>query len=215
MVAHVGLYSTHIAALCEKWRKENAVAQQRQTALSVVGLLIILASLACSPGNPGDIPTPPGGRVLVSQEAADRLKENFNREMQEASTGEEFRLFVTNEEITALVALTLQDTGSVPLSDPQVWFTAGRVYMTGTFSPFWPFRFQSLIVTTAVVDHGQIEVEVEEAQMGPFPFPRRVLESASESINETLAEMQLDLDVTTLEILEGELQLAGTRREPQ
>jgi hypothetical protein len=142
------------------------------------------------------------------------LKGNFNREMQEASTGEEFRLFVSNEEITALVALTLQDTGSVPLTDPQVWFTAGRVYMTGTFSPAWPFTFQSLIVGTAVVRDGQVEVEVEEAQMGPLPFPRRVLESASESINETLVEMQLDLEVTTLEILEGELQLAGTRREP-
>ena len=187
--------------------------QQRRTALSVAGLLIILASLACVPGNAADIPAPPGGQIPISQEAADRLKENFNREMQEASTGEEFRLFVTNEEITALVALTLQDTGSVPLSDPQVWFTAGRIYMTGTFSPFWPLRFQSLIVATAVVNDGQVEVEVEQAQMGPFPFPRRVLETASESINETLAEMQLDLEITTLEILEGELQLAGTRRE--
>ena len=191
------------------------MTKQRQTALSVVGLLIILASLACSPGNPANIPSPPGGQIPVSREAADRLRENFNREMQEASTGEEFRLFVTNEEITALVALTLQDTSSVPLSEPQVWFTAGRVYVTGTFSPFWPFRFQSLIVATAVVRDGQVEVEFEEAQMGPLPFPQQVLESASESINETLVEMQLDLEVTALEILEGELQLAGTRRETQ
>jgi hypothetical protein len=191
------------------------VAQQRQTALSVVGLLIILASLACATGNPGDIPSPPGGQIPVSQEASDRLKENFNREMQEASTGEEFRLFITNEEITSLVALSLKDTSSVPLSDPQVWFTAGRIYITGTFSPFWPFKFQSLIVATAVVRDGQVEVEVEKAQMGRLPFPKGVLESASESINETLVEMQLDLEVTTLEILEGELQLAGTRREPQ
>jgi hypothetical protein len=181
----------------------------------MVGLLVILTSLACASGNSSDIPSPPGDQIPVSQEAADRLKENFNREMQEASTGEEFRLFVTNEEITALVALTLQDTSSIPLSDPQVWFTAGRIYITGTFSPFWPFRFESLIVATAVVRDGQVEVEVEEAQMGPFPFPQQVLESASESINETLVEMPLDLEVTTLEILEGELQLAGTRREPQ
>lgn len=191
------------------------MAQQRQTALPVVGLLIILASLACASGKASDIPSPPGGQISVSQEAADRLKENFNREMQEASTGEEFRLFITNEEITSLVALSLQDTGSVPLSDPQVWFTAGRIYITGTFSPFWPFKFRSLIVATAVVRDGQVEVEVEKAQMGPLPFPQRVLESASESINETLVEMQLDLEVTTLEILEGELQLAGTRRNPQ
>lgn len=189
------------------------MAQQRRTAPLLVGLLIIVASLACAPGNTGDIPSPPGGQIPVSQEAADRLKENFNREMQEASTGGEFRLFVTNEELTGLVALTLQDTGSVPLSEPQVWFTAGRVYMTGTFSPFWPFRFRSLIVTTAVVNDGQIEIRVERAQMGAFPFPRRVLESASVSINETLAEMQLDLEITALEILEGELQLAGTRRD--
>jgi hypothetical protein len=171
--------------------------------------------MACALGNPREVPSPPGGEIPVSQEAADRLKENFNREMQEASTGEEFRLFVTNEEITSLVALSLQETSSVPLSNPQVWFTAGRVYLTGTFSPFWPFRFPSLIVTTATVQDGQVQVEVERAQMGPFPFPRGALESASESINETLAEMQLDLEVKTLEILEGELQLAGTRRQPE
>jgi hypothetical protein len=171
--------------------------------------------MACALGNPREIPSPPGGEIPASQEAADRLKENFNREMQEASTGEEFRLFVTDEEITSLVALSLQETSSVPLSNPQVWFTAGRVYLTGTFSPFWPFRFPSLIVTTATVQDGQVQVEVERAQMGPFPFPRGALESASESINETLAEMQLDLEVKTLEILEGELQLAGTRRQPE
>lgn len=191
------------------------MTQGRHTVLSVVGFLIFAAGLACAPGNPGDIPSPPGGQTPVSPEAADRLKENFNREMQEASTGEEFRLFITDEEITSLVALTLQDTSSVPLSDPQVWFTAGRVHITGTFSPVWPFKFRSLIVATAVVRDGQVEVEVEEAQMGPLPFPHQALESASESINETLVEMQLDLEVTALEILEGELQLAGTRREHQ
>jgi len=172
--------------------------------------------LACAPGsNRGTIPSPPEGQITVSQEAADRLKENFNREMQEASTGEEFRLFISNEEITSLVTLSLQDTGSIPLSNPQVWSTAGRIYITGTFSPVWPFNFRSLIVATAVVRDGQVEVEVEKAQMGPFPFPQRALQSASESINETMVEMQLDLQVTTLEILEGELQLAGTRREPK
>lgn len=191
------------------------MVQQRQTALIVVGVFIILASLACAPGNSGGMPAPPGGPIPVSQEAADRLKENFNREMQEASAGDEFRLFVTNEEITSLVALTLQETSSVPLSDPQVWFTAGRIYMTGSFSPFWPLKFPSLIAASAVVHGGRVEVEVEEAQMGSFPFPSGALESASDSINETLAEMQLDLQVNTLEILEGELQMAGTRRQPE
>jgi hypothetical protein len=166
-----------------------------------------------NPANPGDIPSPPGGQIPVSQEAADRLKTNFNREMQEASTGEEFRLFVTNEEITSLASAYLDSGTGLSLADPQVWFTAGRIYVTGTFSPTWPFSFRSLIVATAVVDQDKkIQVEIERAQMGPFPFPERVLTTVSQSINETLAEMQLDLQVTALQILEGELQIAGTRR---
>ncbi len=190
--------------------------------LYLAGLLIITAGAACGPRTPTATPNPPGdewspsgGRIAVSQEAADRLKENFNREMQAASTGEEFRLFVSDEEITSLVALGLQNTGSIPLADPQVWFTAGHVYITGTFSPFWPLQFRSLVVATPVIHDGQIVVNVERAQMGPFPFPQDVLKSASQSLNETLVEMQLDLQITALQVLEGELQLAGTRRKPQ
>jgi hypothetical protein len=193
------------------------VADYRRAWLFVTTLAIIVASLACSlsPTDSGDIPSPPGGQIPVSQAAADRLKANFQREMQEASTGDEFRLFVTNEEITSLVALTLQESTGIPLTEPQIWFTAGRVYMTGIFSPLWPFRFRSLIVATVLVDAGRIVVQVERAQMGPFPFPERVLASTSETVNETLTQMQLDLEVTTLQILEGELQVAGTRRLPE
>jgi hypothetical protein len=192
------------------------VASHRRAWLLAAVLLIITANFACSfgPGDSSDMPSPPGGQIPVSEAAANRLKENFQREMQEASTGDEFRLFVTNEEITSLVALTLQETSGVPLTEPQAWFTAGRVYITGTFSPLWPFNFRSLIVATAVVDAGHILIQVERAQMGPFPFPERVLASTSRTVNETLTQMQLDLEVTNLQILEGELQVAGTRRLP-
>ncbi|MCS7261315.1 MAG: hypothetical protein NZ765_11120 [Anaerolineae bacterium] len=189
------------------------MVEHRTAAWLILTLCVWLAlSMACSLGG-GDIPTPPGGRIPVSPEAAERLRQNFARALQEASTGGEFRLFVTNEEITSLVALTLQESGQMPLRDPQIWFTAGRVYMTGTFSPFWPVRFESVIVVAALVQGGQIVVQIERAQMGPFPFPQRVLDTSSRSINETLSQMQSDLEVTHLEILEGELQIAGVRRQ--
>lgn len=177
-------------------------------------LLVVSVGFACQfpPGNWGNIPSPPQGHIPASQEAAERLKHNFSLGLQEASAGREFRLFVSNEEITSLVTFSLQDSSILQLSDAQVWFTAGHVYLTGTFSPFWPLSFSSLIVATPVVRDGQIAVEVEQAQMGPFPFPQGVLASASQSLNERLAAMQMDLQITTLQVLEGELQLAGTRR---
>ena len=189
------------------------MVRHRTIALLIILCICLLPGLACSLSGGGEIPTPPGGRIAVSSEAAERLRQNFSRALQEASTGGEFRLFVTNEEITSLVALTLQETSGMPLRDPQIWFTAGRVYMTGSFSPFWPLHFDSLIVATAVVQGGQVVVQIERAQMGPFPFPQRALDSSSRSINDTLSQMQSDLEVTHLEILEGELQIAGVRRQ--
>lgn len=173
-------------------------------------LLLILAGLACRSSNIDEI-APPGGPIPVSQAAAERLKQNFYQSLQEAGSNHESQLRVTNEEITSLIAIELAQTGRIPLSEPQIWFTSGRIYMTGGVKPFGPIEFDSLIVATAVVDQGQLVVEVQEAQMGVFDFPDAILESITQTINEALASILIDLDITRLEILEGEMFVLGVR----
>jgi hypothetical protein len=96
----------------------------RRLFLSLV--LLLLTGLACGSGsNLGEI-GPPGGSVPASQEAADQLKKNFYQALQEASINNESQLRITNEEITSLFVKELTETGRIPLSDPQVWFTSGR-----------------------------------------------------------------------------------------
>ncbi len=177
-------------------------------------ILILLTTLACGLG--GDDRSeafgPPEGTIPVSREAMDRLKQNFNQALQEASSLHESQLRVTNEEITSLVAIELAETGQIPITEPQIWFTAGRIYMTGKVRAFGFFTFNSLIVATAVVDDGGLVVEVLEAQMGPFDFPDPLLQSITETVNETLAGILIDLEITQLEILEGEMIVVGMRR---
>lgn len=175
--------------------------------------LLISSSLACSLGGGSEQLQPPGGPIPISLEAADRLKQNFNQALQEAGGNHESQLRITNEEITSLVAAELTETGRIPVTDPQVWFTAGRIFMTSKVQVFGPFRLDSVIVATAVVDNGQMLVRVQEAQMGPFDFPDRLLESTTQTINETVAGILVgaDLDITRLEILEGEMFVIGTR----
>ena len=176
-------------------------------------ILFLLTTLACGFGSNGDEQFgPPGGTIPVSQEATDRLKQNFNQALQEASGNHASQLRVTNEEITSLVAIELTKTGQVPMSDPQIWFTAGRIYITGKVKAFGLVNLDSLIVATAVVDNGGLVVKVEEAQMGPFDFPDQLLQSTTETINETLAGILIDLEITQLEILEGEMFVVGMRR---
>jgi hypothetical protein len=136
--------------------------------------------------------------------------------LQEAGVNHESQLRITNEEITSLVAIELTETGQIPVTDPQVWFTAGRIFMTSKVQVLGPIKLNSIIVATAVVDQGQMLVKVQEAQMGPFDFPDQLLESITQTINETLAGILVgaDLEITRLEILEGEMFVVGTRKTP-
>ena len=172
-------------------------------------VLLIFAGLACSAGN--DQIGPPGGPIQINQEAADRLRQNFYQALQEASASHESQLRVTNEEITSLIALELAETGRIPLSNPQVWFTGGRIYLTGGVKPFGPIEFDSIIVASAIVENGHLVVEVQEAQMGSFGFPETILQSITQTVNEALTGILLDLDITRLEILEGEMYVLGVR----
>ncbi|MBN1991148.1 MAG: hypothetical protein JW953_00480 [Anaerolineae bacterium] len=181
---------------------------------NVVMMVLILSGLACGLSRESEQIGPPGGPIPISQEATDRLKQNFNQALQEASGNHESQLRVTNEEVTSLVAIELTRTGQIPLTEPQIWFTAGRIYITGKVKAFGFFNFNSLIVATAVVDNGGLVVKVQEAQMGPFDFPDELLQSITETINETLAGILIDLEITRLEILEGEMFVMGTRRTP-
>lgn len=176
--------------------------------------LLILTSLACRLGGQDETIGPPGGPIPVSQEASDRLKQNFYQSLQEATSTHEASLRITNEEITSLVANELTSTGQIPLSNPQVWFTSGRIYITGEVDTVGPVNFNSLIVATAVVDEGRMVVRVEEAQMGPFDFPASLVESMTQTVNEVLTGVivDADLDISRLEILEGEMFVVGTRR---
>ncbi|MCK6630466.1 MAG: hypothetical protein L6R45_35505 [Anaerolineae bacterium] len=184
--------------------------------LVIVFSLLVLTSLACGLGGQqqDEVTGPPGGPIPVSQEAADRLKQNFYQSLQEATSTHEASLRITNEEITSLVANELSSTGQIPLSNPQVWFTAGRIYITGEVDTVGPVNFNSLIVATAVVDEGRMVVRVEEAQMGPFDFPASLVESMTQTVNEVLTGVivDADLDISRLEILEGEMFVVGARR---
>jgi len=192
--------------------KHLAVAGRLQNKFIFTLVVLLLATLACSLGGSDQQVKPPEGIISANQEATNRLKQNFNQALQETTGNNEAQLRVTNEEITSLVATELAATGQIPLNNPQVWFTAGRIYITGDVNAFG-VNNASIIVATAVVDEGRLLVEVQEAKMGVFDFPDAILESITQTVNETLTGILIDLDIVRLEILEGEMFVVGSRRE--
>jgi hypothetical protein len=179
----------------------------------LVMLLLALPFLACRLGSQKEvIPQPPSGHIEPNQEASKRVQENFNQAMQEASGNNEFRFRVSNEEITSIVAANLEKRPDIPFSKPQIWFTAGKIYVTGLVEGVGPTSFSALIVgVPKITPEGQLEIEIDEAKMGNLDLPENIVESLSETVNETLADLQLDIQITAIEVLEGEMLIAGKR----
>ena len=173
----------------------------------MLSLAVFVLLLACAPGRSGE-PSIPGGPVQVSPEAADRLEAKLREALQNNPSGQ-FILHLTDEEVTSYAALKLGETEEAPITDPQIRFTKGKVYMTGKIVGVLPVRVGALVVASAQIVDGQLQVTLDKVALGPVPVPNPMLKRFSQTINETLSEAQLEITVSEIQILEGEILIAG------
>ena len=173
---------------------------------------VVLLSLACGPCNllAAVTPTPPRP-IAVSTESAAQLESRIQQNLS-GPPGQPFLLRMSDAEVTSLLATKLAETDGAPVADPQIWFTKGKIYGQGRLVNVLPVETTFHIVATPHIRDGQVIVDIEEVSAGTVPLPDRVLDTLSQSLNETIAEAQLDLEVTDLEILEGEAIFKGVRK---
>ena len=173
--------------------------------------LWLLVGLACGPCNllAGDQPTPPRP-IVVSTESAGQLESRIQQNLT-GEPGEQFILQMSDTEVTSLVATKLAEADESPVAEPQIWFTKGKIYGTGKLVNVLPVAADFYMVATARVEDGKVVVVMEETSAGAVPIPESLLSTISQSINETVEELQLDVEITALEILEGEMIIKGVR----
>jgi uncharacterized protein YpmS len=119
---------------------------------------------------------------------------------------------MTDAEVTSLVATKLSQYDESPVAEPQIWFTKGKIYGTGRLVNVLPIDTKFFVVASARIEDGQVVISIEESSAGALPIPERMLNTISQSLNETVDEIQLDVQVTALEILEGEAIVKGIRQ---
>lgn len=185
--------------------------QRRPVLVRLIVPGLILLSLACGPCNlfSAEVPTPPHP-IAVSTESAAQLESRIQRNLV-GESGQQFIMRMTDAEVTSLVATTLDDYDESPVTEPQIWFTKGKIYGTGRLVNVLPVETRFFVVASARIDDGQVAIIIEEVSAGALPIPEGVLDTISQSVNETVEEMQLDVEVTALEILEGEAIIKGIR----
>jgi hypothetical protein len=156
------------------------------------------------------MPTPPQ-EIAISSEAAAQLESRIQQNLV-GEPGRQFIMRMSDSEVTSLVAAKLVEYGDSPIEEPQIWFTRGKVYGSGRLVNVLPIQTKFYIVALPRIEGDRLVVSIEESSAGALPIPGRILETISRSVSETLDELQLELQVTALEILEGEAILQGFRR---
>jgi uncharacterized protein YpmS len=186
--------------------------ERRRSLLYMAVPLLLLVTLACGPCGlfSADVPTPPHP-VVVSAASAEQLESRIQQNLG-GEPGKQFIMHMTDEEITSLVATKLAQNDESPVVDPQIWFTKGKVYGSGRLTNVLPIEATLYLVASAQIQDGQVVIALEETSAGALPIPDGVLETISRSINETMNDLQLQVQVTALEILEGEAIVKGIRQ---
>lgn len=186
--------------------------QKRPRWVRLMAPLVLLLGLTCGPCNllNGDQPTPPHP-IAVSTESAAQLEARIQQNLT-GEPGQQFILRMTDTEVTSLVATKLAEYDESPVTDPQIWFTKGKIYGTGKLVNVLPVETNFSLIAAARIEDGKMVVVIEESSAGAVPIPESMLETISQSINETVDELQLEVEITALEILEGEIIVQGVRK---
>lgn len=181
--------------------------ENRSLAVLSLSLLLALTILACNNGSV----TLPGNPVKVSAEAAQRVEAKLVEALQE-NPNNQFILRFTDEEITSYTTYSLEETTEPPITDPQIRFTKGKVYVAGKLTSVSPVQVKALIVAVPRIIDEQLVIEIESVYLGPIPVPDTLLDTLSETLDKALKEAQINLKITQVEIFENEIVIVGEKR---
>jgi hypothetical protein len=177
-----------------------------------VALWLIVAgirvSLACSTGLAAASPTPPGGAIQVTGASADELEKNVRNQLFDPSKTN-VRISVSNQQATSYLNLR---TSSIPLEKPQVWFTQGKIFIRGTFTFICLYHPDVLIIAAPGVKDKKIVANIEQIYAGDFALPKDWIATVSQSLTDSIAEAQINLNFDRLDVLAGELVISGSKR---
>jgi hypothetical protein len=121
-----------------------------------------------------------------------------------------FRTEITDRELTSYIIGLLQSgAGEFPAKNMQIKFGDGYADIWATFVEVAPTDIPAYVRATIRAEDGYLVFYVVEANAGQYPVPGAMREAVSQSLSETLAELQLGLQIDDVQLQEGKMILSG------
>jgi hypothetical protein len=158
------------------------------------------------------LPGPPEGSIKPDREAAKRVEKNFNQALQEGSPERPFVFRISSQEITSLAVSFLEQRADIPFSKPQIWFENEQIFATAEFEGFGAKPVTTFVsLKPHVGQQGQIALSFDEAKLGNLTMPERIIDSLSHTLNDSIRDLDLGIQVRDMRVGAGELTIIGTR----
>ena len=145
------------------------------------------ASLACT--LPGRSAKPPDSYapIPVTTQAVGELRKNLEVAATQIATSGSTSLLINEAQLTSLLALELKSQNQLNIQDPQVYLRDGQVQLFGNLQEGKVTTPLKIILTISADAQGQPHFQVVEAEAGPLPIPKNLLDQFTTQFDQVLA----------------------------
>ncbi len=190
--------------------KQNPARRHVVAVLLVFGLFL----MGCGPlGGWSLAPRPPDRPLAISEEAAERLVQRWTAAWQEAGQTGQVQIRIAEDELTSFLNLRLAKDEKLPMSEPRIWFNPDGIYMEGRLTlDQLSWRPRVLLVFTAQVEDGKLQIDLIKGALGSLPLPTAILSPLDDGVDAFLANARTNFSIRSITLEEGVLTVTLSRQ---
>ena len=175
---------------------------------------LLLATLSCNLVNLARFGSTEPSPIPVSSQSVDQLVTNIEDAMATASAGGTVTLVLTEEQLTSLAAMEMQNSGSTEIENLQIRLRDGLVKITGQVNESGLSLRAAIDVKINIDQNGKPYSQVVSAKVGPFPVPEDMLNQLTSQLDKYLLDQistsGKQLDVEQISIEDGKMTVVGS-----
>jgi len=148
-----------------------------------LSVLLLSIGLACS--LPIRATQPSSNTIIASGEAAAELESNVATAVAQLEQTGSASLTITENQLTSYLAEKLASQPDSPIQNVQIRLENGSIQLTGQMSVSSLSADLSLTMQP-YVDQGNLQVIIQEGQIGSIPLPDATLKTLTQTINQEM-----------------------------
>jgi hypothetical protein len=157
-----------------------------------------------------------GSQIPVSTAAVGELQTAVASAAAAGALSGQLSLVITEEQLTSLLAMKLQEQASPFITEPQVTLREGQIKIYGTARQGYFTATISIVLTAGISETGGLYIDVTSIDFGPLPVPQGLRDALSATLEEAttgaIGPAATGFRLESITIADGRMTITGRTR---